>query len=148
MLFRSDTGGATTTASLSVRVNSLPVVQSVAAQKVTAGRSIRLTLKAADADGDKLVFHAVSLPTGATLSAAGVFNWPYAVPTGSHAVTVAASDNDGSGPPVSFTIDVTGAAATLTTASVSGSGGGGAADSTLIALAAGMLLIRRRHAKK
>ena len=140
-----DSHGAEGTASASVRVNSPPVVQAVAPRTVAAGKALRLTLRATDADANKPVFHAISLPTGATLSAAGVFNWSSAVPVGSHTVTVAASDADGSGPPVSFVVNVTGGApATQPLGSSSGSGGGGAADAGLLAVAAGLLLVRRR----
>lgn len=139
-----DSNGATSTASASIRVNSLPIVQPVSSQTVIVGRSIKLALRATDADANKPVFHAVSLPTGATLSAAGIFSWPYVVPVGSYTVTVAASDADGSGAPVSFTIDVTGASAARVASSGGSAGGGGAADDGLLALAAGMLLFRRR----
>jgi len=146
-----DSAGATSTASASVRVNSLPVVQAVAAKSVVVGKTLKLALKATDADGDKLVFHAISLPAGATLSSSGTFSWAYAVPVGSYSVSVAASDADGSGPATSFTIDVnaeSGAPVTLTTSNGGGSGGGGAMDEGVVLSAAGLLLIRRRLTAK
>ena len=143
-----DSAGAASTASASVRVNSLPVVQSVVPQSVVVGKTLKLTLKASDADGDKPVFHAISLPAGATLSASGAFVWTDAVPVGSYSVSVAASDNDGSGPATSFTIDVASAPVSLTTSSGGGSGGGGAMDDSIVLSAAGLLLMRRRFAAK
>ena len=138
-----DSNGASSSASASVRVNSVPVVQPVAKQSVRVGTSLRLAFRATDADSDKPVFHAISLPTGASLSTSGVFSWPYVVPTGSHNVSIAASDRDGSSRPVNFTIDVSGV--TLAKASSGSTGGGGAVDGELLGIAAGLLLIRRQR---
>jgi serine protease len=143
----TDSNGASSTGSASVRINSVPVLQAVAQQSVRAGGALKLTLKATDADRDKPVFHALALPPGASLSPAGVFNWPYAVPVGSYSVSVAASDNDGSSLPLNFAISVT--AASAASAASGSSGGGGAAGDECLLLAAGWLLIRRqRRAKK
>ena len=143
----TDSHGATSTAGASVRINSLPVLQPLANPSVRVGSALKLTLKATDADGDKPVFHALSLPPGASLSAAGVFNWPYAVPVGSYDVSVAASDNDGSGAPRNFTIAVTAATAS-SVSSGSSSGGGGAFGDECLLLAAGWMLIRQRRRLK
>ncbi len=143
----TDGRGASGTASASVRVNSVPVLQPVATLSVRAGGALKLTLKASDADGDKPVFHALALPSGASLSAAGVFSWPYAVPVGSYSVSVAASDHDGSSAPLNFTINVTSVPAVSATSG--SSGGGGALGDDYLLLAAGWVLIRRqRRAKK
>ncbi len=138
-----DSTGASSTATASVRVNSVPVLQPVANPSVRVGAPLKLAIRATDADRDKPVFHAIALPPGATLSAAGVFSWPYAVPTGSHEVTVAASDNDGSSLPMTFLVSVNGAP--LARASTGSAGGGGAIDGELLLLGAGLLLLRRRR---
>lgn len=143
-LTATDSHGASSSASASVRVNSAPVIQPVANQTVSASSTLKLMLKATDADGDKPVFHAMALPAGASLSAAGALSWVTASPPGSYSVIVAASDNDDSSVPLNFTINVTGTSATST--SGDSSGGGGAIDGDLLLLAAGLLLVRRyRH---
>ena len=143
----TDDRGAVSTSGASVRVNSVPVLQAIADTSVQAGGGLRLTLKATDADGDKPVFHALALPPGASLSAEGVFSWPYAVPVGSYSVSIAASDHDASSEPLNFSISVMGASAASVASG--GSGGGGAVDEECLWLAAGWMLIRRqRHAKK
>ena len=142
-----DSHGAASTAGTSVRVNSVPVMQPVANPSVRTGGALKLTLKASDADGDKPVFHALVLPPGASLSAAGVFSWAYAVPVGSYNVSAAASDNDGSSVPLNFMILVT--AASVASTSSGSSGGGGAIGDECLWLAAGWMLIRRsRFVKK
>lgn len=143
----TDDRGAASTSGASVRVNSVPVLQAIANPTVRAGGSLKLIVKVTDADGDKPVFHPLALPPGASLSTAGVFSWPYAVPAGSYDVSIAASDHDGSSVPLNFSISVT--AATAASVASGGSGGGGAFGDECLWLAAGWLLIRRqRHAKK
>ena len=142
----TDSHGGTSSASASVRINSVPVLQPVASQSVRAGAALKFSLKATDADGDKLVFHATNLPVGASLSAAGVFSWPNAAPVGSYTIGVAASDNEGSSAPANVTISVS--AATLASVSSGRSGGGGAIGGECLLLAAGWMLIRRRRITK
>jgi serine protease len=70
----TDSSGATSNASATVRINSAPVIQSVTTHQVAAGRTLTIKLIAMDADGNKPIFHAVALPDGATLSAAQVYS--------------------------------------------------------------------------
>jgi hypothetical protein len=77
-----------------VRVNSPPVLTPIAAQTVTDNNSLTFTVGATDVNGDTPIFHGVSLPSGATLSAQGVFNWPRATPVGNYVMTYYASDAD------------------------------------------------------
>ena len=92
MLTATDTIDQTGTATATVRVNSAPVLTAVAAQTVTAGDALDFTVGATDVDGDTPIFHSISLPTGATLSAQGAFGWPGATPAGSYTMTYYASD--------------------------------------------------------
>ncbi len=92
-LTATDSGGLTGTATATVRVNSPPVLTPVAAQTVPAGSTLNFTVGATDVDGDSLIFVSVSLPTGATLSAAGAFSWPNAGPEGNYTLTYFARDN-------------------------------------------------------
>lgn len=94
-LTATDSTGRAGTATAAVRVNSPPVLAAVAAQTVTSGNSLAFTVGATDVDGDIPIFHPVSLPAGATLSANGEFNWPGATPAGSHVMTYYASDDYG-----------------------------------------------------
>ncbi len=142
----TDSHGATSTASASVRINSVPVLQPVPSQSVRAGEALKFTIKATDADGDKPVFHATNLPPGANLSAAGAFSWPNAAPVGSYTIGVAASDAEGSSAPVNVTISVS--AVPLASVSSRSSGGGGAADGECLLLVASWMLMRRLRIAK
>lgn len=127
----TDSAGAVATASTSVRINNVPVAETPANQQLLWGRSLQLQLHANDTDGDALVFHASSLPEGATLSATGLFNWSNASPVGSHRIRWYASDAYGSSAPAELMITVSDAPAPLTTPVAPGgqtlaaSGGGG-----------------------
>jgi len=106
-----------------VRVNSPPVLTAVAAQTVTEGNALNFTVGATDADGDIPIFHSVSLPAGATLSAQGAFSWSSATPAGSYAMTYYASDADANS--AQGTVKITVAASPLPPSPGSGGGGGG-----------------------
>ncbi|HJT19878.1 MAG TPA: putative Ig domain-containing protein, partial [Nitrospira sp.] len=95
-LAATDSNGLTGTATATVRVNSPPVLTSVPDQTIVEGNALNFTVGATDADGDTPVFVSVSLPPGATLSAAGQFNWPAASPAGNYTLTYFAKDNDAS----------------------------------------------------
>lgn len=143
----TDNGGNTGFANSStVRVNSLPVLTAVPAKTVIAGNPLTFTVTATDADGDAVIFNSVSLPAGATLSPAGVFNWSSATPVGTTAMTYYASDNDGNSATGAVNITV---APVPVAAAASGSGGGGSLDGeSLIGLAflAVCLRLRRKFA--
>ena len=122
LLTATDNNGLTGTATATVRVNSAPVLTAVDAQTVMDGTALDFTVGATDVDGDTPIFHAISLPAGATLSAHGVFNWPIATPAGSHTMTYYASDAIGANSAQSIvTITVTAAPPPTS----SGGGGGG-----------------------
>ena len=141
MLTATDGSGQTGTATATIRVNSPPVLNAVPTQTVTAGQALNFAVTASDVDGDTPIFHPVSLPAGATLSATGNFSWPDATPAGSHSMTYYASDNDANSS--QGTVNITVDAAPV----VSSGGGGGSLDTETLAvlalLAAGLRLGRR-----
>ncbi len=143
----TDSSGTTSNASATVRINSAPVIQSVTTHQVAAGKTLTIKLVAMDADGNKPVFHAIALPDGATLSAAGVFNWAHASPMGIYTITVAASDLDATGSTMSFTVEVPqGLQTSAGVSSGSSSGGGGAIDvEWLIAITSLLVMTRCRR---
>jgi hypothetical protein len=127
-----------------VRINSAPVVQSETTHQVAAGSTLTIKLQATDADGDKPVFHAITLPDGATMSAAGVFNWAHASPMGIYTISVAASDQDATGSAMSFTVEVPqGRQTSAGVSSSSSSGGGGAIDAECLLAIMGLLVVTR-----
>lgn len=129
--------GNSVTANATVRVNSAPVLTAVSAQQVSAGSPLGFSVGATDADADPLIYNAVDLPPGASLSAAGVFNWPSAIPVGTYKLTYYASDSYANSALGSVTITVT--------AAPGGGGGGSMDDESLIGLAilAACLRVRR-----
>ena len=143
VLTATDGRGQTGTATATIRVNSPPILNAVPTQTVTAGQALNFTVTAADVDGDTPIFHAVSLPAGATLSATGNFSWPNAAPAGNHSMIYYASDNDANSP--QGTVNITAVAAPPVASS---GGGGGSLDTETLAvlalLAAGLRLNRRQ----
>ena len=140
----TDSSGATSNASATVRINSAPVIQSVTTHQVAAGKTLTIKLVAMDADGNKPVFHAIALPDGATLSAAGVFNWAHASPMGIYTISVAASDLDATGSTMSFTVEVPqGLQTSAGVSSGSSSGGGGAIDAEWLIAITSLLVVTR-----
>ena len=77
---------------ITVTANTAPTVNAIPAQSVRAGAALTFTATGADAENDALTFTATGLPTGATLSSAGVFNWTNATPAGTYTVSITASD--------------------------------------------------------
>lgn len=141
-----DSSGSTSNASASVRVNTAPEVQTVTTRQVSAGGALTIKLQALDIDGDKPVFHALLLPDGASLNAAGVFTWSRASPVGTHTISVAASDNYASSSPLNFTVEVVQSSTATATASISGgSGGGGSMEAEWLLAMAGLLIIGKRR---
>jgi serine protease len=140
----TDSSGTTSNASATVRINSAPVIQSVTTHQVAAGKTLTIKLVAMDADGNKPVFHAIALPDGATLSAAGVFNWAHASPMGIYTIGVAASDLDATGSTMSFTVEVPqGLQTSAGVSSGSSSGGGGAIDVEWLIAITSLLVVTR-----
>ncbi len=141
---RSGQTGIATTAA--IVVNSPPVLTTpvqTQLQSVVAGKSLNFTVSASDVDGDIPIFHTVSLPAGATLSATGIFSWPNASPAGSYTMTYYASDNYAKS--LNGTVSIT-----VTAPPSSPSGGGGSMDAELLAalaMLAGGLRWQRRYAK-
>lgn len=143
MLTATDGRGQTGTATATIRVNSPPVLNAVPTQTVTAGQPLNFAVTASDVDGDTPIFHPVSLPSGATLSATGNFSWPDATPAGNYSMTYYASDNDANSP--QGTVNITVAAPPV----VPSGGGGGSLDTetlAVLALLAAGLRLGRRHA--
>ena len=141
-----DSSGSISNASASVRVNNAPQVHTVSSRQVRAGGALTIKLQALDIDGDKPVFHALSLPDGASLTAAGIFTWPHASPVGLHTISVAASDNYVSSSPLNFTVEVVqGSLAKATANTISGSGGGGSMEVEWLIAMAGLLIISKRQ---
>jgi serine protease len=145
-----DSVGATATASASVRINNLPVTVPVAAQQLGWGSRLQLQLHATDADGDALVFHASTLPEGASLSTNGLFNWSSTAPVGSYHIEWYASDAYGESAPAGLTVtvsDTTGTTGTISApiiSSSSSSGGGGSLDGDLMLWSLAVLAVGRR----
>lgn len=125
--------------------NRAPVLAPIPPQTVAAGAALQFTVSASDADGDRVSFTAIGLPSGASFdSNAGRFYWGYALP-GNYSVVIKPYDGLTYGDPQTVQIQVIGALG-----AGSGGGGGGAPGTT--DLAAGVLLLwvswrlRRRHA--
>lgn len=137
-----DSTGAVATASASVRINNLPVTEAAATQQLGWGERLQLQLRATDADGDALVFYALALPEGATLSATGLFNWSGVSPVGSYTIRWYASDPYGGSAPGELTITVSDAVATPTTRSAGG--GGGSMEGDVIVWGLALLAVGRR----
>ncbi|MGB7480600.1 MAG: S8 family serine peptidase [Burkholderiaceae bacterium] len=139
-LTATDSDGQSGSATATVRVNSAPVLKPVAPQSGVVGSTISFKIEAVDTDGDAPIFHSVDLPSGATLSAAGEFNWSNAGPVGTYTVTYYASDNDANSENGSATITIT------APSGGGGSGGGGSLDgSVLLALASLAAVLRLRR---
>ena len=91
--------------------NASPVITTPSAQTATVGTAFSLTVTATDADGDTPTFTATGLPTGFTMSAAGVITGTATATTGSpFAVTVTASDGKGGTDSETFQLTVQAAA--------------------------------------
>jgi serine protease len=141
-----DSVGAIATASASVRINNLPVTEPVAEQQLGWGGRLQLQLRATDVDGDALVFHASALPDGASLSAAGLFNWSGTAPVGSYSIEWYASDAYGASASAGLTVTVSDAIGTVGSinAPVGSSSGGGSLDGDLMLWSLALLALGRR----
>lgn len=151
ILYAVDSSGAVTSATASVKVNSAPVLQTPAASHLEAGASLQLQLQASDVDGDQPVFHAASLPAGATLSASGLFSWPNASPVGTYAIVYYASDAYSTSAPGNLSVTIIDSTGAVSTAAPSGGGGGGGGGGSIAAdgwLAAAALVAFRRRIRR
>ncbi len=152
-LTATDDAGSSGSASATVRVNSVPLLQQAAWQQLGFGTALRLQLRASDPDGDGVVFHASALPPGASLSAAGLLTWRSAAPVGSYNIVWYASDRDGSSLPGQFTVQVVDAGSSIAAVPPGGGGGsreggGGSMAGDLMLLAGGMLALMRRWQRR
>jgi serine protease len=136
----TDNLGESATGSATVRVNSVPVLASVANQQLSFGGNLDVQLQAIDADGDVIVFYASALPSGVSLSASGLLSWMHASPVGRHRIIWYASDGLGSSLPGEVVIDVVDDGASSLSV---GSGGGGSMEGDLLLAAAGLAIARR-----
>jgi hypothetical protein len=124
---------------ITVRANTAPSVTAVRGFTVRLQAPVDLTITGTDPENDPLTFSATGLPTGASLTSAGVLSWPSASPGGDYTINVTASDGLLSSVPMSFTITVTNRASDP-------GGGGGSMDLLALALLGlwGAMRMRRR----
>jgi serine protease len=133
----TDGDGHVGRATATVMVNNAPELTGIPDQSVEAGEPLRFQLSGNDADGNPLIFHALSLPDGASISADGTFKWPSATPAGTHEVSYYASDTYSDSSQGTVTIHV---------APSSGGGGGGSMDDwSLIGLVLMSFYLRMRR---
>ena len=84
-----------------------PVLDDPADRSATPGQALTIPLSASDADGDSVSFSAASLPSGASLSASGLFRWtPSTGQLGRHELTFTATDCTGRSGSEDLAIDV------------------------------------------
>ncbi|MBI9020100.1 MAG: hypothetical protein JEZ10_02445 [Verrucomicrobia bacterium] len=80
----------------STAANLPPALDPVGDKNVMEQGTLEFTVTASDPiDGDAITLSATNLPTGATFSTNGLFNWNNAVPAGAYDVTFYAADKDG-----------------------------------------------------
>ena len=96
------------------------------------------------------MFHATSLPEGASLSATGLFSWNGTAPVGSYRISWFASDAYGESPQAEFmvtvsdAIDTVGTVGTISAPVAGSSGGGGSLEGDVILWSLAILAVRRR----
>ncbi len=142
-LSATDSAGAIGTAGATVRVNSVPLTLPVAGQSVNFGARLSVQLQAVDADGDAITYHAAALPSGATLSPAGLFSWTAASPVGTQRLIWYASDDVGDSLPAELVIHVADSGNVSLAAPSGGGGGSMEGDAMLLLGAAGIAATRR-----
>jgi serine protease len=143
ILYAVDSSGAMGSATASIRVNSPPVLQVPAASQLNAGTSLQLQLQATDVDADLLVFHAATLPAGASLTAGGLFSWLNAAPVGSYDIVYYASDDYSSSAPGTLKISIT-PSLNITSVAAPAGGGGGSMEADWWLVGTALLAIGRR----
>ncbi|MGV3742186.1 MAG: S8 family serine peptidase [Burkholderiaceae bacterium] len=139
----TDGDGKVGFAMATVVVNHAPQIKNIEDQSVVAGKSLTLSLEAEDPDGNPLIYHALSLPSGARISADGTFTWSSATPAGTHEVRYYASDAYSDSGEGTVTIHVA-------PSSDGGGGGGGGSmdDGSLIGLVLLSFYLRMRRASQ
>jgi len=109
----TDSLNATATANLTINVqaNTAPTLAYASPQSVVAGGSINVAVMTATDNGSITSYSVVSvvppLTTAPTVNASGTVAITNALPTGSHVITVQATDNCGLTTNASFTLNVT-----------------------------------------
>jgi hypothetical protein len=116
----------------------------MAPHQLEAGASLQVQLQVSDVDGDLPVFHASSLPAGASLSAAGLLSWPNAAPVGSYDIVYFASDGYSSSTPAMLSVTITRSMNTLSTVAPATSGGGGSIEADWCLAGAVLIAVCRR----
>jgi serine protease len=119
-----DADGFSASGTVSLRSNTPPTIPAIADKAGTAGTAISFTITGTDAEHDPLTYVATGLPTGATLSTAGVFSWPSAGTAGTYTFTLHA--NDGVANSADATVNIVVSAAPTPTPTPASGGGGGA----------------------
>jgi hypothetical protein len=110
--FVTDTGGHRTSEIVPISVldqptGATPVLLDPADRTVNAGQLVSIQLSASDADGDTLGYSASGLPSGASLSGAGLFSWtPTNAAAGTTVVSFTATDCTGRAASQSVSITV------------------------------------------
>ena len=124
---------------LEVRANTAPSVTQVNNFTVRLQSAVNLTITGTDPESDPITFSATGLPSGATLTPAGVLSWSSASPGGDYTISVTASDGLLTSAPMTFTI-------TVTNRTTDPGGGGGSMDLLGLALLGvwGLARVRRR----
>jgi MYXO-CTERM domain-containing protein len=125
---------------LEVRANTAPSVTQVNNFTVRLQSAVNLTITGTDPESDPITFSATGLPSGATLTPAGVLSWSSASPGGDYTISVTASDGLLTSAPMTFTI-------TVTNRTTDPGGGGGSMDLLGLALLGvwGLARVRRRR---
>ena len=98
-------GTASQSFTLEIAANNPPVIDS---QPATAGRDVlvyQYQVNASDPDNDVLLYSLSAGPTGLTINASGLVEWP-SLQAGSHEVTVQADDNYGGGARQTYTLEI------------------------------------------
>ncbi|MGE5372322.1 MAG: putative Ig domain-containing protein [Solirubrobacterales bacterium] len=94
--FAATDGSLSNNASVTITVNNVnrpPVLEPIADQTVDEAQALQFTAAATDPDAEALTFSASNLPSGAAMSASGVFTWtPGYDQAGNYVITVTVSD--------------------------------------------------------
>jgi hypothetical protein len=110
--FVTDTGGHQASELVPIGVldqptGATPVLADPADRTLSAGQPVQIQLSASDADGDAITYTASGLPSGASLSGAGLFSWtPTNAHAGAHAIVFTATDCTGRAASQSVTLTV------------------------------------------
>jgi serine protease len=126
-----DSAGYASSASLSVMVNSPPVLNTLPTSTLTAGAPATGKVTATDADGDSVTYAMTASPPGMTMnSATGDWTWTPSA-AGSFSMTVIPADAAGQGSPVTYSFTVNAPTPPASSSAVAPSGGGGGAAGVL-----------------